>query len=76
MKSSEKEICKANGITPLEFLIGYDGITFSNSRTVEQFSLTKEQIFKETVSAKIMSNGKMVENDYKFWSNIDKSLQK
>jgi phosphate transport system substrate-binding protein len=75
MKSSEKEICTANGITPQEFLIGYDGITFSNSRTVEQFSLTKEQIFK-AVSAKIMSNGKMVENGYKFWSNIDESLPK
>jgi len=72
MKSSEKEICTANGITPQEFLIGYDGITFSNSRAVGQFSLTKEQIFK-AVSAKIMSNGKMVENGYKFWSNIDES---
>jgi len=75
MKSSEKEICTANGITPQEFLIGYDGITFSNSRSVGQFSLTKEQIFK-AVSAKVMSNGKMIENGYKFWSNIDASLPK
>ena len=59
MKSSEKEICTANGITPQEFLIGYDGITFSNSRAVEQFSLKTEQIFKAD-SAKIMTNGKMV----------------
>ena len=75
MKSSEKEICTANGITPQEFLIGYDGITFSNSRSADQFSLTKEQIFK-AVSAKIILNGELVNNEYKYWSDIDTALPK
>ena len=63
MKSSEKETCTANGITPVEYMIGFDGITFSNSNKAQKFSLTKEEIFK-AVSAKIMSNGKMVDNGY------------
>ena len=73
MKSSEKETCTANGITPVEYMIGFDGITFSNSNKAQKFSLTKEEIFK-AVSAKIMSNGKMVDNGYKKWSDINPSL--
>ena len=73
MKSSEKETCTANGITPVEYMIGFDGITFSNSNKAQQYSLTKEEIFK-AVSAKIMSNGKMVDNGYKRWSDINPSL--
>jgi len=73
MKSSEKETCTANGITPVEYMIGFDGITFSNSNKAKKFSLTKEEIFK-AVSAKIMSNGKMVDNGYKRWSDINPSL--
>jgi phosphate transport system substrate-binding protein len=73
IKSSEKENCTANGITPVEYLIGYDGITFSNSNKADKFTLTKEEIFK-AVSAKIMSNGKMVDNGYKKWSDINPSL--
>ena len=73
MKSSEKETCTANGITPVEYMIGFDGITFSNSNKAQQYSLTKEEIFK-AVSAKIMSNGKMVDNGYMRWSDINPSL--
>ena len=73
IKSSEKEKCVAAGITPVEYLIGYDGITFSNSNKADKFTLTKEEIFK-AVSAKIMSNGKMVDNGYNLWSDINLSL--
>ena len=31
IKSSEVEKCKANGITPLEMKVGYDGIVFANN---------------------------------------------
>ena len=73
MKSSEKENCAANGITPIEYMIGYDGITFSNSNKSPQYSLTKEDIFK-AVSAKVMSEGKMVDNNFKTWNDINPSL--
>ena len=39
-------------LTPLENLIGYDGITFSNSKKAKQLSVTKEEIYK-AVSLKI-----------------------
>ena len=73
MKSSEKEKCAANGITPVEYMIGFDGITFSNSNKAKKYSLTKEEIFK-AVSAKVMSEGKMVDNNFKTWSDINPSL--
>ena len=75
IKSSEAELCEKNGVTPLENLIGYDGITFSNSNKAEKFSLTKEEIFK-AVARKILDRGKWVENGYVYWSNINPDLPK
>ena len=46
IKETEKKDCASNGINPIEYMIGYDGITFSNSKGSEQLSLTKEEIFK------------------------------
>mgnify|MGYP003327261105 FL=1 len=70
IKSSEAEKCEKNGITPIERMIGYDGITFSNSNKAMQYKITKEDIFK-AVSAKVMSNGKLVPNGYKKWNDIN-----
>jgi len=75
IKKSEKELCAKNGITPIEYLIGYDGITFSNSNEAPQYKLTKEHIFL-AVAKDIPSNGKWVENGYIYWSNIDPNLPK
>jgi|TARA_R100001129_G_scaffold2598_1_gene2661 phosphate transport system substrate-binding protein len=75
IKKSEKELCAKNGITPIEYLIGYDGITFSNSNKAPQYKLTKEHIFL-AVAKDIPSNGKWVENGYIYWSNIDPNLPK
>lgn len=74
MKSSEAELCKKNGVTDVtEVLLGYDGLSFANSRGGTQVDLTKEQIYK-ALSAKVMVDGKLVDNPYKKWSDIDKSL--
>ena len=73
IKETEKKDCASNGINPIEYMIGYDGITFSNSKGSEQLSLTKEEIFK-AVSAKVMSNGMMIDNNFKTWSDINPSL--
>ncbi len=56
-------------------MIGYDGITFSNSNEAPQYKLTKEHIFL-AVAKDIPSNGKWVENGYIYWSNIDPNLPK
>ena len=44
-------------------------------KEVNNYPLTKEEIFK-AVSAKVMSNGMMVDNNFKTWSDINPSLPK
>ena len=73
IKSSEVELCTSNGVTPIERLIGFDGIVFANSNSSTQFSLTKEEIFK-AVAHKVLSNGKWVDNGYLYWDNINPNL--
>ena len=73
IKSSEVELCASNGVTPIERLIGFDGIVFANSNSSTQFSLTKEEIFK-AVAHKVLSNGKWVDNGYLYWDNINPNL--
>ena len=73
IKSSEVELCSSNGVTPIERLIGFDGIVFANSNSSTQFSLTKEEIFK-AVAHKVLSDGKWVDNGYLYWDNINPNL--
>ncbi len=74
MKSSEMELCKKNGVTNItEVLIGYDGLSIANSRKGAQIDLNKVQIYK-ALAAKVPVDGKLVDNPYKKWSDIDKSL--
>jgi len=75
MKKSEFETCSKNGITVTEVKIGFDGIVLANSKAAPQFSLTKEQIFL-ALAKTVPVNGKLVENPYKMWSDIDPSLPK
>ena len=70
IKSSEAELCEKNGVTPLENLIGYDGITFSNSNKAKQLSVTKEEIYK-AVSLKIEGKDNPI-----YWSDINPELPK
>jgi len=73
IKSSEIELCASNGVTPIEYMIGYDGIVIGQSKEAVQFPLTKETIF-EAVSLNVYRDGKFVPNPNKKWSDIDPSL--
>ncbi len=74
IKKSEITKCQKNGISsPVEIKIGYDGIVLANSKKSNPVSLTKKQIFL-AIADKIPSNGKLIENPYQKWSDIDKSL--
>ncbi len=73
IKSSEKELCASNGVTPLENLIGYDGIVFANSNSGPEGNFTKEDIFN-AVSLNVLIDGKWVPNPYKKWSDINPSF--
>ncbi|MTI07285.1 phosphate ABC transporter substrate-binding protein [Roseibium denhamense] len=73
MKPSELETCTANGVTPVEVKIGYDGIVLANSKQGPKFSLTIEQIF-QALSENIEVDGGLVRNAYLSWSDVDPDL--
>jgi len=77
-KIEESEIanCHKNGVTQIgEIKIGYDGIVLANAILGPKFNLSKKQIFL-ALAEKIPSQGKLIDNPYKKWSDIDKSLPK
>lgn len=74
MKKSEKALCDKNGVGDVtEVLIGYDGLSIANSRKGVTFDLTKVQIYK-ALASKVPVDGKLVDNPYKKWSDIDAAL--
>lgn len=75
IKKSEFAKCTAAGIGITEVKIGFDGIVLANTKKTAQMKLTKAQIFK-ALAKRVPVNGKLVENPYKMWSEIDPSLPK
>lgn len=73
MKPSELETCRANGVTPVEVKIGYDGIVLANSKEGPKFSLTLEQIFN-SLAEKLPGDGGLAANTHASWSDIEASL--
>lgn len=74
MKTSEFKRCQENGVKDItEAMIGYDGIAFAQSNTNDAVSLTREQIAMALLE-QVPVDGKLVENPYKKWSDIDSSL--
>ena len=74
IKTSELTICKKNGVKNIkEIKIGYDGIVIANSVKANPYNLTKKQIFL-ALAKKVPIAGKLVNNPYRKWSDIDKSL--
>ena len=73
MKKSEFETCSKNGITVTEVKIGYDGIVMANSKAAKPMALTKQQIFL-ALAKQVPMDGKLVDNPYKMWNEIDSSL--
>ena len=74
IKSKEKALCEKNGVKDIiEVVVGNDGITFSHSVKSPDANFTKEQLWR-ALAAKVDVNGKLVENPYKKWSDIDGNL--
>ena len=73
IKKSEEELCAKNGVTPIERLVGYDGITISTSIKGIAFPLTKEEIY-QAVSAEVWNGQEFVKNTYSTWSDINPEL--
>lgn len=74
IKQSEIDLCAKNGVNDIvEIKVGFDGIVLANAKSGASFELTKQQIFL-ALAAEVPVDGKMVENPYMKWSDIDKSL--
>jgi len=75
IKASEVERCAKNGVTDIvEIKIGYDGIVIGNAKTAKHTDFTKKQIFLALAKNVPDSDGNMIPNPYKKWSDIDPSL--
>jgi phosphate transport system substrate-binding protein len=73
IKNSEIDTCAANGVTPVEVKVGFDGIVLANSKSGPDYSLTREQIFL-ALARNIVVNGEVVANPFTNWSQIDPAL--
>lgn len=73
IKDSEIDTCMANGVTPVEVKIGYDGIVVANASAAPELNLTREQLFL-ALSKQVVVDGALVDNPYVNWSDIDAAL--
>ncbi len=72
--SDEIENCQKSGVTKIhEVMFGYDGIVFASDAKGASFALTPKIMFLAG-AAKVPQNGKMIDNPYSKWSQIDASL--
>jgi phosphate transport system substrate-binding protein len=63
----------ANGVTPVEVQIGFDGIVLANAKSGATFAVSREQIFM-ALAKEVIHDGAKVSNPYTKWSEIDPSL--
>ena len=73
IKDSEIDTCVANGVTPVEVKIGFDGIVLANAKEAPALALTLDQIVA-ALAKDVVVDGKVVANPYVNWSDIDASL--
>jgi phosphate transport system substrate-binding protein len=75
MKRAEFEICQKNGVTDIvEFKVGYDGLTISMAASAPDVNLTRKQIFMALAKQVPDKDGKLIDNPYKMWNEIDPAL--
>ena len=72
IKKSEFEDCAKKGINVIEIKVGFDGLTVATAG--EPIKLTKQQIFMALAKQVPDASGKLVDNPYKMWNEIDASL--
>jgi phosphate transport system substrate-binding protein len=75
IKKAEFETCQKNGVTDIvELKVGFDGLTMANAASGPQASFTKQQIFMALAKQVPDKDGKLIDNPYKMWNEIDPSL--
>ena len=75
IKKSEFETCQKNGVTDIvEIKVGFDGLTIANAASGPDGNFSKQQIFLALAKQVPDKDGKLVDNPYKSWNEIDASL--
>ncbi len=75
IKASEQEKCTANGIKDiLEIKVGYDGIVLANAKQAPRMHLNRKVIFLALAKQVPGPDGKLIDNPYQTWQEIDPSL--
>jgi phosphate transport system substrate-binding protein len=75
MKKSEFEDCAKNGVTDVvEIEIGFDGLSVANAKGAPALKMSKAQIFLALAKQVPDKDGKLIDNPYKMWSDIDAAL--
>lgn len=76
INKSEIDACKAAGVTDImEIRIGYDGIVFATDIGNADPKIEPKDMYK-ALAAKVVVDGKLVDNPYKNWSEINPTLPK
>ena len=74
IKSSELEKCQANGVSPIEVKVGYDGIAVANSKKGLKFELTRQDLFMALAKHIPQGDSELVPNPYKMWNEVNPEL--
>jgi phosphate transport system substrate-binding protein len=75
IKKAEFETCVKNGVTDIvEIKIGFDGLTLATAAAGPDAAFTKQQLFMALAKQVPDKDGKLVDNPYKMWNEIDPSL--
>jgi len=75
MKSKEAKLCEANGVEFQEFIVGNDGLAFSNANTAQQFEISIAHI-AAALAAELPGGGlsnitNMSSNKLMTWDQVD-----
>ncbi|MEL6947230.1 MAG: PstS family phosphate ABC transporter substrate-binding protein [Pseudomonadota bacterium] len=73
IKAKEFASCQANGVTPVEVKVGFDGIVLGSAKGGITLNVTREQIYN-ALAKSIVKDGKIVDNTNTNWSDVDPSL--
>lgn len=75
IKQSELDQCKANGVSPVEVKVGYDGIAIANSKQADAFALTRKDLYLALAKDVPQGDdGNLVPNPYKMWNEVNPDL--
>lgn len=75
MTKSEKKFCSLNQVTPIEIIVGHNGIVISGSQKSKPLRLESNDLFR-ALSAYVIISNKLVLNPYQYWNEINSDLPK